>query len=114
MLTVGSPGECARPLPRGACPKPRTDRSRYSWWRTRPQDALEALLTAGPQQDDRLTLAPGEPVAFYLDQGGFPEWQPMTFDEQGFHLAVAPGCGVVFIDGSVQPGFAVAEAVPRR
>jgi hypothetical protein len=38
----------------------------------------------------------------------------MTFDEQGFHLAVAPGCGVVFIDGSVQPGFAVAEAVPRR
>ena len=40
------------------------------------------------------TLVSGEPVFFYLDQAGFPEWTPLTFDGTQYRLALAAGIGV--------------------
>ena len=43
-------------------------------------DALGAAIEASSGDSRPATLVSGEPVFFYLDQAGFPEWTPLTFD----------------------------------
>jgi hypothetical protein len=47
-----------------------------------------------------VSLTPGEKVTFYLDRAGYPEWEPMAIVAGKYCLAIAPGLGVRFDDGS--------------
>jgi hypothetical protein len=78
------------------------------------QDALEALLSATASEHGELGILRCEPVTFYLDLPGFPEWQPLAFDGERFHLAIAPGWGVRFVDGPAQQAVAADGAASRR
>jgi hypothetical protein len=59
--------------------------------------AAEAALSAAIDRfaaDPRpVRTVPGEPLTFYLDQAGFPEWSPLTYDGTTYRLALADGIG---------------------
>jgi hypothetical protein len=67
--------------------------------------ALDDLLQNALADRRLVTLlaGPTEPVTFYLDQSGYPEWKPLVFDGESYRLAAAPGMGILFGD-SVQGG----------
>jgi hypothetical protein len=62
--------------------------------------ALGDLLKRSLADERSAVPVPGEPVTFYLDQAGSPEWQGLTFDGSMYRLAVMPGVGVSFSEGS--------------
>lgn len=47
-----------------------------------------------------MSLVSGEPVTFYLDNAEYSEWQPMAFVDDTYRLALAPGEGIFFDEGS--------------
>lgn len=55
--------------------------------------ALAATLERFATDARPVQPLPGEPVTFYLDQAGFPEWAPLTFDGTTYRLALAVGIG---------------------
>jgi hypothetical protein len=57
-------------------------------------DALRAAIEASAGDNRPATLVSGEPVFFYLDQAGLPDWTPLTFDGTKYRLALAAGVGV--------------------
>jgi hypothetical protein len=61
---------------------------------------FSTLLTEALRIERPVSLVFGEPVTFYLDEAGYPEWQPMIFADDAYRLAVGPGIGLLFDDGS--------------
>jgi hypothetical protein len=61
---------------------------------------LSNLLTEATAAERPVSVVSGESVTFYLDAGGYPEWQPMIFANDEYRLALAPGVGLLFDDGS--------------
>lgn len=57
-------------------------------------DALGAAIEASSGDGRPAMLISGKPVFFYLDQAGFPDWAPLTFDRIKYRLALAEGIGV--------------------
>ena len=57
-------------------------------------------------------MTDGDPVNFYLDLPGFPEWTPLSIKAKAHLLTL--GAGVSFsIVGSAQPSVATDGAAPR-
>jgi putative acetyltransferase len=65
------------------------------------QAALARALARSAGDARAVMTVPGEPVIFYLDQAGFPEWAPLTFDGTTYRLALAAGLGVATEDVAV-------------
>lgn len=57
-------------------------------------DALGMAIEAASGDSRPVSLVSGEPVFFYLDQAGFPDWTPLAFDGTKYRLALAAGIGV--------------------
>lgn len=57
-------------------------------------DALGAAIETSSGDSRPARLVFGEPVFFYLDQAGCPDWTPLTFDGTKYRLALAAGVGV--------------------
>jgi hypothetical protein len=57
-------------------------------------DALEQAIAASLDDVRPVRLVAGESVSFYLDEVRYPAWEPLTFDEGVYRLALAPGVGV--------------------
>ena len=57
-------------------------------------DALGRALERLALDPRPVALMAGEPVTFYLDQAGFPEWTPLAFDGTTYRLALAAGIGI--------------------
>jgi hypothetical protein len=62
-------------------------------------DALEDAIAASWQDARPAKLVPGESVYFYLDEVRHPAWEPLTFADGRYRLALAPGVGVEPADG---------------
>jgi hypothetical protein len=62
--------------------------------------ALNELLRSAASDERPAVPIPGEPVTFYLEQGGHPEWQCLTVEGETYRLALAPGSGVTFAQDS--------------
>jgi len=61
---------------------------------------LSTLLEKATGARRPVSLVSGEPVTFYLDNAGYSEWQPMVLVDDTYRLALAPGEGVSFDEGS--------------
>jgi hypothetical protein len=59
-----------------------------------PYAALELAIARSLADPRPVTPVAGEAVIFYLDQAGFPEWAPLTFDGAEYRLALAAGMGI--------------------
>jgi hypothetical protein len=55
--------------------------------------ALSAAIDRFLADPRPVRTVPGEPLTFYLDQAGFPEWCPLTYDGTTYRLALADGIG---------------------
>jgi hypothetical protein len=67
--------------------------------------ALDALLSITYAAEQPVVVDDGEPVTFYLDRPGFPEWVPLARRGGEFLLSLGPEISFS-ICGSAQPGVA--------
>ena len=58
--------------------------------------SLDRLLAEAHGSERPVSLIDGEAVTFYLDQAGYPEWEPLVRADDGYRLALARGQGLLF------------------
>lgn len=65
--------------------------------------ALNDLLARAFERDLPVSTLSGGAEPLHLDQAGYPDWSPLVRQEDEYHLALAPGLGIRWGQGSAEP-----------